>query len=871
MHNLARNWEGHAQQIYTEATNRITGDIELNNRLESQLQAFAHEMQSAKRVVDGESQAYHAFLKLQEQLPLAQSEYATMQRQRDLARADSFSQQNALERERGTVRDLKLRLQEFEAKNTLISKTSRELSVSQSETAHVRAEHASAQALAAEYNRRVEFGLEKIKDLEVTVEELRSESRMLALENNTAEPSVAPTLQLRGTGGACASDPAPSLPEGTIPPAVQAKIDRQEREIQQLKATVAEWCDPDNYHQDHKDATPSTPAPSKAKEPTSAIKNVRTLSPSADANAGGKVSLQTTLTVAAKVGDSILEVHSTRGMKVGQRIKIGTKCYEESVIQAFGSIHLTGQLSMDHEVGAAVVVIDNTTNIPVIRLDADDDDDEPSVQGTGNNSDSSGIDVKIGTRSKPKVGPIPTFRHEVRAWHLDLVEQVLATSSRQDDKERLYLDLAHQVTSLTDERLDVVHKRYLRLDRVLRPELVKACKADTRLTLQIQAERFKLSMMDPPKIITSTRILAMIYFRLSTDTNLLEVCQIHHLTGVRWEDFGDNNANQFYYNFMTVRSRMATQLSENHLRDLLYYQMSFSEGLKLPLLDYDKLPADQKTYEAVQDVLEQWMTKTQNKANLQAEMKSDGGLLSRPIKSKKSAANKGGKAAGKGSDGKIECFQCGQNHMKRDCPNLPKEEREKLQQQASARGDGTKGGSSSRATSKGGDGTKGGSSSRATSKGAGKGTGRGPLTDAEKAKIKCAYYQTDWHNGKGCSNGDNCKFAHDKCKDQAEWDALYKPWKKSSGSPRQHNGGTPRENTTPRGSPRDKEKKGGGKGQGKMLPNMGLYCKKYLECPGRHEKQGGDGTCYKMHADKAVADANISNWKNWKKEHEPKQ
>jgi len=49
---------------------------------------------------------------------------------------------------------------------------------------------------------------------------------------------------------------------------------------------------------------------------------------------------------------------------------------------------------------------------------------------------------------------------------------------------------------------------------------------------------------------------------------------------------------------------------------------------------------------------------------------------------------------------------------------------------------------------------------------------RYPLTDAEKAKIKCIFYQHD----KGCRNGDKCKFAHSKVKNKAEWEAIYQPW-----------------------------------------------------------------------------------------------
>ena len=179
---------------------------------------------------------------IHKQLPLAQSEFAQTSQQLNLAKAKGALKQNALEQERFTIRDLKIRLAEFEAKSALVSKTVQELSISQSEVPYVTATHASAQARAAEYLRKSEFSQERIKDHEGRIEDLQSESRMLALERNTAEMQIS---CLKGDGGACATAPAPLVTSAE--PAVQADLDRQNLEIQRLSKAISDWSDPNSF------------------------------------------------------------------------------------------------------------------------------------------------------------------------------------------------------------------------------------------------------------------------------------------------------------------------------------------------------------------------------------------------------------------------------------------------------------------------------------------------------------------------------------------------------------------------------------------------------------------------------------------------
>ena len=69
----------------------------------------------------------------------------------------------------------------------------------------------------------------------------------------------------------------------------------------------------------------------------------------------------TILTSTATKGSMKIEVACTTGMKVGQKIRIGTLVYEDNVIASFGSINLTTPLARNHDVGDGVVIIDEAS------------------------------------------------------------------------------------------------------------------------------------------------------------------------------------------------------------------------------------------------------------------------------------------------------------------------------------------------------------------------------------------------------------------------------------------------------------------------------------------------------------------------------
>ena len=99
-------------------------------------------------------------------------------------------------------------------------------------------------------------------------------------------------------------------------------------------------------------------------------------------------------------------------------------------------------------------------------------------------------------------------------------------------------------------------------------------------------------------------------------------------------------------------------------------------------------------------------------------------------------------------------------------------------------------------------------------------------------------------------------FLHEECKNQAEYDALYKPY------------GTPRKNTTPTGSPRNNSPRDNNKKQDPpkakakafaLKGDYSLFCRHGLDCDKRPE--GGTGECSRIHCSKAEADRHVSDWK----------
>ena len=89
------------------------------------------------------------------------------------------------------------------------------------------------------------------------------------------------------------------------------------------------------------------------------------------------LALSTSLTSMARAGDKVLQVVSARGMKIGDKIRVGNSIVsEEATIAGFGSIHLQNPLVLDHQVGELVTVVTPVAAVPRVRLDDVHDDDD---------------------------------------------------------------------------------------------------------------------------------------------------------------------------------------------------------------------------------------------------------------------------------------------------------------------------------------------------------------------------------------------------------------------------------------------------------------------------------------------------------------
>ena len=67
---------------------------------------------------------------------------------------------------------------------------------------------------------------------------------------------------------------------------------------------------------------------------------------------------------------------------------------------------------------------------------------------------------------------------------------------------------------------------------------------------------------------------------------------------------------------------------------------------------------------------------------------------------------------------------------------------------------------------------------KGNSKTKGKGDGKGLVVTNATNRQKCAFYQTERNGGKTCNLGDNCAMIHEKCNNDAEYEALFKPWER---------------------------------------------------------------------------------------------
>lgn len=191
-----------------------------------------------------------------------------------------------------------------------------------------------------------------------------------------------------------------------------------------------------------------------------------------------------------------MAVISTKGLKVGQVMRIGSSTFEQATMKGFGSIIVDPPLRMDYPEGTtvAVAVVGNGPAVPFISMsveddeEADDDDSRDDCSASASTSDTS-VDVKLNsTIKKTAVPAIPKHRNEVRTYHMSLVESVLQVSTMPDEKEKTYLDEVLNM-KLDDPRLDVVPQRFSVLNRVLRPALERSCAKEAEFCMTTSPNR----------------------------------------------------------------------------------------------------------------------------------------------------------------------------------------------------------------------------------------------------------------------------------------------------------------------------------------------------------------------------------------------
>jgi len=447
--------------------------------------------------------------------------------------------------------------------------------------------------------------------------------------------------------------------------------------------------------------------------------------------------VSTILTTAAIKGSTIIEVACPVGMKIGQKIRIGTQIFEDYVIKQVGemgtriaarlkseydaagtlliktghvdfraSVQLTTPLARNHGAGSGVILIHEA----------------PRTQGLFPERREGILSRNTGFLFVPPVPNIPRLRFELSTFHNRLCDKVLQASTRNDNEEKVYLDSALTM-SLTDARLDVVPLNMIKLDRMLRPELEEKCQQDPSLSAELERiKREKFALGEP---FTMMRVLVMMYHNLFTERSMVNMYTIRDLTDVKYEEYGDSRTDLFWNRFLVVLSRMTTPLETKHMRDCLHHEMRKSKELRIPLREYNRKALEERTYGDLRTIMIDFIHERKGRFD------------SRPwrfaVKEKKRLI------LGKGKH-KDDCEGKGETHRVTFVSGSESSEDES--------GDSSKWQPT-------------------------------PLFNPKqfaKKKKKCAWYQTKWREGPGCQRGTDCMFAHVMCSTRKEYDELLKPW-----------------------------------------------------------------------------------------------
>ncbi|MDP7066231.1 MAG: hypothetical protein QF637_01280, partial [Acidimicrobiales bacterium] len=630
---IACTWEHNARVIYEEANARIQDDVAGLSSAENRMQTFRSELDTAQRMVTQESDSYAAFLQLQLELPAAQQQYRSLC--------------EALAREQGTSADLRASLARSDAQlkgisdeqarnGPLISRlpvVEREIArlnqMCSDEEAENRVLRQTSEAHSKLSEKREEEVLVLDRDLKGAETELdvmvqRNAGLSKQFELLTGVPPVWNHHGVELINSVTDADPKLKK-QGDRDAEIARQLKTQNMRMCQLTDMVAQvqqdWGQPatqpeTGYLGEIQEVEPKPETnPQVLSVGEAANAELTRLLPKTPVGPTPPMMLTTQLTQRAKAGDLTLQVVSTRGMKVGQKIRIGRDVFEEINIKAFGSIHLTRALLLDHPAGAPVVVVESATNVPRIDI-VGEESEEGEETVDADSGKSTPTTHKMSTKA-PNLPSRPTSQHEMRTFHMNVVEAVLQVSQRTDMLEKKFLD-EMLPWKVDDPRLDLIPKRMVNMNRNLKPGLLKLCKGDSRLHDEIERQRTMYGMT--MQLITARKVLSLLYHSLATDKSLLEVCTIKHLAAIKWESYGDKDAYKFLSDFQTIVARMTNPLDIDHQRILLYTEMSKSEGLKLPMIKYDDAKEEDQTYDMLIEIYRKWLAKTRSLENNTKEM-----------------------------------------------------------------------------------------------------------------------------------------------------------------------------------------------------------------------------------------------------------
>ena len=122
------------------------------------------------------------------------------------------------------------------------------------------------------------------------------------------------------------------------------------------------------------------------------------------------------------------------------------------------------------------------------------------------------------------------------AYHIAVVDSVLAVSTRTDNKEKEFLNEVRTL-AIDDPKLKEVPAKFMKMNRSLKATLKASCKNNTELQAQIDTEDRRQDGE-----LTARQILAMIHAFFATDTSALEVITVAHIVAHQYQNYGDDKA-----------------------------------------------------------------------------------------------------------------------------------------------------------------------------------------------------------------------------------------------------------------------------------------------------------------------------------------